>query len=54
MEEGEHRSTKELVLKLREMDDEVQLVDSLQRKVERLEEKLPELGGKANWPIGQN
>ena len=29
VEEGEHRSTKELVLKLREMDNEVQVVDSL-------------------------
>ena len=30
MEEGEHRFTKELVFKLREMDDEVLVVDSLQ------------------------
>ena len=39
MEEGE------LVLELREVGEEVQVVDSLQRKVEQLEEKLVELGG---------
>ena len=46
VEEGEHRSTKELVLELREVGEEVQVVDSLQREVEQLEEKLAELGGK--------
>ena len=45
VEEGEHRSTKELVLELREVGKEVQ-VDSLQRKVEQLEEKLAKVGGK--------
>ena len=46
IEEGEHRSTEELVLELREVGEEVQVVDSLQRKVEQLEEKLAELGGR--------
>jgi chromosome segregation ATPase len=46
VEEGEHRSTEELVLELREVGEEVQVVDSYQRKVEQLEEKLTELGGK--------
>ena len=32
------------MLELREMGEEVQVADSLQRKVERLEEKLAELG----------
>ena len=45
VEEGKHSSTKELMLELREMGEEVQVVDSLQWKVERLE-KLAELGGK--------
>jgi hypothetical protein len=45
VEEGEHRSTKELVLELREVGEEV-LVDSLHRKVEQLEEKLAKVGGK--------
>ena len=40
MEEGE------LVLELREVGEEVQVVDSLQRKVEQLEEKLAELGSR--------
>ena len=43
VEEWEHRSIKELVLELMEVGEEVQVVDSLQRKVE---EKLVELGGK--------
>ena len=46
MEEGEHRSTGELVLELREVGEEVQVVESLQREVEQLEEKLAELGGR--------
>ena len=46
VEEGEHRSTKDLVLERREVGKEVQVVDSLQRKVEQLEEKLVKLGGK--------
>ena len=45
VEEGEHRSTGELVLELREVGEEVQVVDSLQRELEQLE-KLAELGGK--------
>ena len=40
------RSTEELVLELREVGDEVQVVDSLQRQLEQVEEKLAELGGK--------
>ena len=44
VEEGEHGSTDELVLELREVDEEVQVVDSHQREVEQLEEKLAELG----------
>ena len=36
----------ELVLELREVGEEVQVVDSLQRKVEQLKEKLAELRGK--------
>ena len=36
----------ELVLELREVGEEVQVVDSLQRKVEQLEEKLAELRDK--------
>ena len=46
VEEGEHRSTGELVLELREVGKEVQLMESLQREVEQLEEKLAELGGR--------
>ncbi len=45
MEEGEHGSTEELVLELREVGEEVQVVDFHQREVEQLEEKLAELGG---------
>ena len=44
VEEGEQRSTGELVLELKEMGEEVQVVESLQRKVEQLEERLAELG----------
>ena len=43
--EVEHGSTEELVLELREVGEEVQVVDSHQREVEQLEEKLAELGG---------
>ena len=42
VEEEEQRSIKELM----EVGEEVQVVDSLQRKVEQVEEKLVELGGK--------
>ena len=42
VEEGEHGSTKELVSELREVGEEVQVVDSHQREVEQLEEKLAE------------
>ena len=45
MEEGEHRSIEELVQELREVGEEVQLRDSLQREEEQLEEKLADLGG---------
>ena len=45
VEEGEHGSTEELVLELREVGEEVQVVDFHQREVEQLEEKLAELGG---------
>jgi hypothetical protein len=38
VEEGEQRSIKELVLELVEVGEEVQVVDSLQRKVEQVEE----------------
>ena len=43
--EGEHRSIEELVQELREVGEEVQVRDSLQREVEQLEEKLADLGG---------
>ena len=46
VEEGEHRSTGELVLELREVSEVVQVVESLQREVEQLEEKLAELGSR--------
>ena len=46
VEEREHRSMGELVLELREVGEEVQVVESLQREVEQLEEKLAELGGR--------
>ena len=46
--EGEHWSTEEKVLELREVGKgkKVQVVDSLQREAEQLEKKLAELGGK--------
>ena len=44
--DGKHESTEELVLELREVGEEVQVVESLQREVEQLEEKLAELGGR--------
>ena len=34
------------MLELREVGEELQVVDSLQREVEQLEEKLAELGGR--------
>ena len=46
VEVEEQRSIKELVLELMEVGEEVQVVDSLQRKVEQVEEKLVELGVK--------
>ena len=46
VEEEEHGLTEELLLELREVGEEVLLVDSHQREVEQLEEKLAELGGK--------
>ena len=46
VEEREHRSMGELVLELREVGEEVQVVESLQREVEQLEEKLAELGAR--------
>ena len=46
VEVEEHRSTKELVLELMEVGEEVQVVESLQREVEPLEEKLAELGSR--------
>ena len=46
VEEGEHMSTEELVLELKEVGEEVQVVDSHQREVKQLEEKLAELRGK--------
>ena len=46
VQEGEHRSMGELVLELREVGEEVQVVESLQREVEQLEEKLAELGAR--------
>ena len=42
VEEGEHGSTGELVLELSEVGKEVKVVDSHQREVEQLEEKLSE------------
>ena len=42
VEEGEHGSTKDLVLELSEVGKEMQVVDSHQREVEQLEEKLVE------------
>ena len=45
VEEGEYATTEELVLELREVGEDVQVVDSLRREVEQLEEKLSELGG---------
>ena len=45
VEEGEQRSIKELAFELMEVGEEVQVVDSLQRKVEQVEEKLVDLGG---------
>ena len=41
------RPAEELVLELREVGEEVQVMNSLQREVEQLDEKLTELGGKA-------
>ena len=46
VEEGEHRSTGELVLELKEVGEDVQVVESLQRELEPLEEKLAELGSR--------
>ena len=46
VEEGEHGSMGKLFLELKEVGEEVQVVESLQREVEPLEEKLAELGSR--------